>query len=452
MSFNSNRKPLKEVAINSSRRFNFSNKSKVIFINTGDVLNGKLLHRDYQDTNKLPGQAKKAIRKGDILYSEIRPGNKRHLFVDFECEDVVVSTKFMVIEAKNISPEYLYLVLTNNVIEKEFKSIADSRSGTFPQITFDSISHIPINIPSMEQQKRVSSLGFNFILWSDLISKIGGNYKEISQALFKSWFIDFAPVKAKIEAKSKNIDVQLAAIQVISGRTSKEILLLSKEKRQNLEAIANLFPDELEDTEYGKIPKGWEFSKLGEVVSFLSRGMTPKYTDTNKTVMVINQRCIRNHTIDFSNARFHNEELRAVKSKEIFVGDVLINSTGVGTLGRVALVSRLIKKTTVDTHVTIVRTDSQKIDPNYLGQYLLNKEPVIEEMGEGSTGQTELKRTVLNDMIICKPDLEIQAQFSNLIKPMIESIGIRELKNERLLSIRDVLIPKLLNDSLNFTE
>lgn len=88
--------PLKYYADNISRPYKFKGKDKVIFINTGDVLEGKFLHSNYSKVKDLPGQAKKAIEYGDILYSEIRPGNRRFAFVDFDAKDYVVSTKFMV--------------------------------------------------------------------------------------------------------------------------------------------------------------------------------------------------------------------------------------------------------------------------------------------------------------------------------------------------------------------
>ncbi|MBE0558476.1 MAG: restriction endonuclease subunit S, partial [Proteobacteria bacterium] len=90
---------LGDLAQNITRPFNFKGKQEVIFVNTGDVLEGHFLHANYSEVSGLPGQAKKKIEKGDILYSEIRPGNKRYVYVDFDPADYVVSTKFMVVKA-----------------------------------------------------------------------------------------------------------------------------------------------------------------------------------------------------------------------------------------------------------------------------------------------------------------------------------------------------------------
>ena len=141
-------KKLGDLAQNISRKFNFSNKTEVIFINTGDVLLGRFLHSNRISKEGLPGQAKKSICENDILMSEIRPANGRYAYVDFDSSDYVVSTKFMVIHALDeIEPRLLYRILILPVTLTELQVVAESRSGTFPQITFDSIDYLPIILP-----------------------------------------------------------------------------------------------------------------------------------------------------------------------------------------------------------------------------------------------------------------------------------------------------------------
>lgn len=132
-----------EVSANNAKTFNFNGKEKVIFINTGDVLQGEFLHTNYSNVADLPGQAKKAIELNDILFTEIRPGNKRYALINFDSSEFVVSTKFMVIKSnEKILPRILYRILRNEKVIGEFQKIAESRSGTFPQITFDAIKHL----------------------------------------------------------------------------------------------------------------------------------------------------------------------------------------------------------------------------------------------------------------------------------------------------------------------
>ncbi|PPK92785.1 type I restriction enzyme S subunit [Nonlabens xylanidelens] len=140
-------KSLNEISFNHSETYKFDD-GKVVFINTGDVLKGQFLHNNLSDPKSLPGQAKKAIYKHDILYSEIRPKNKRFAFVDFEQDNYVVSTKFMIIRPKEgFSPFVLYQIFKNQSMIDEFNLTAEARSGTFPQITFDSIKNIKVALP-----------------------------------------------------------------------------------------------------------------------------------------------------------------------------------------------------------------------------------------------------------------------------------------------------------------
>lgn len=146
---------LGELAENKAKTYKF-NGNDVVFINTGDVLEGNFLHKNYSNPTGLPGQAKKAIELNDILYSEIRPRNKRFAFVDFESSEYVVSTKFMVIKTKGeIYPHILYLILKQQASVDKIDFIAESRSGTFPQVTFDSISDFELLKAPMSIQKKI---------------------------------------------------------------------------------------------------------------------------------------------------------------------------------------------------------------------------------------------------------------------------------------------------------
>lgn len=134
------------------------NQEKLIFLNTGDVENGMFLHKKYSDVKGMPGQAKKSIKKGDILYSEIRPINKHFAYVDFEAEDYVVSTKLMVIRTDKINSRRMYQYLTSQTIIDELQLEAESRSGTFPQIRFENVSSLNILIANDEVEHRFDEI------------------------------------------------------------------------------------------------------------------------------------------------------------------------------------------------------------------------------------------------------------------------------------------------------
>ncbi|MBI9069607.1 MAG: restriction endonuclease subunit S, partial [Salinivirgaceae bacterium] len=117
---------------------------------------------------------------------------------------------------------------------------------------------------------------------------------------------------------------------------------------------------------------GWEVKKLGEVCSIIKRGIPPKYIE-NEGMRVVNQKCIRNHEIDYSLCRRHNTSVKNVPEERIIeIGDILINSTGTGTLGRIAQVrTQPVEQTTVDTHVTIARPIKDKFFIDYVGYIMI---------------------------------------------------------------------------------
>lgn len=131
-------------------------QEEIIFLNTSDILEGNVLNNDYSVVSTLPGQAKKSIKRNDILFSEIRPANKRYAFVNFDADDYVVSTKLMVLRSKGINPYLIYCFLTNNDTLKELQHLAETRSGTFPQITFSQLKEFQIVIPDKETLDKVS--------------------------------------------------------------------------------------------------------------------------------------------------------------------------------------------------------------------------------------------------------------------------------------------------------
>src|SRR3989338_1891134 len=145
----------------------------------------------------------------------------------------------------------------------------------------------------------------------------------------------------------------------------------------------------------------WKTEKLGDICEVIQRGISPKYTES-AGIFVVNQKCVRDHKINYKLARRHDINLKDVKTdRYIKKGDVLVNSTGTGTLGRLAQVrSDPDKPTTVDTHVTIVRPVSGKFYDDFFGYMLIKIEDEIALSGEGASGQTELSRNTLRDNLM----------------------------------------------------
>jgi type I restriction enzyme S subunit len=199
------------------------------------------------------------------------------------------------------------------------------------------------------------------------------------------------------------------------------------------------------DSAFGKIPSTWCVNRIGDGAAFVNRGVAPKYDD-NAEGLVINQKCIRNQSLSLGPARRHCAKVPP--EKYVRVGDVLVNSTGVGTLGRVAQVLEPIEKCTVDTHVTIVRP-GERVDSDFWGMALLSKEAHFASQGAGSTGQAELARGRIGEAeIICPPE-ELQRRFGELVRPMRRLAVALANKNANLRATRDLLLPRLISGELD---
>lgn len=195
----------------------------------------------------------------------------------------------------------------------------------------------------------------------------------------------------------------------------------------------------------GVAPETWGDVILEEITTLVSRGIAPKYSD-NSEQTVINQKCIRNHTIDLSLARTHTPKV--INEKWLRFGDLLINSTGDGTLGRAAQVWFQPKNLTIDSHVTIVRPAKENLI-FYIGLWGILHEKEIESLHTGSTGQTELPRDRVKAMELLLPDNETLDRFNALITPMAAAIVSNQEENTRLAALRDALLPKLMSGEID---
>lgn len=182
----------------------------------------------------------------------------------------------------------------------------------------------------------------------------------------------------------------------------------------------------------------WEEVKLGDLCTYIARGITPLYCDDG--IVVLNQKCIRDNKITFENSRFTNAEKKISADKILQPFDILVNSTGVGTLGRVAQIKKVEQAMTVDSHVTIVRPINE-VDKEYIGYALANKQSQIEALAQGSTGQTELSRDRLSNEIeifIPKSKYE-QHKISSILSRLDEKIELNNKINDNLEQIAQAI-------------
>lgn len=244
----------------------------------------------------------------------------------------------------------------------------------------------------------------------------------------------------------KKIAAILSAYDDLIENNLKRITLLDKSASLLYEEwfVRLRFPGYEQAKIIDGVPEGWEKKEIRECIDILSRGISPKY-DEEAEGIVINQKCIRHNRIDITLARNQSKEYKP--EKQVYIGDVLINSTGTGTLGRVAQVWQDYGKCTVDSHVTIVRPKVD-ISKSWFGYQLSILEPILENMGEGATNQKELGRDRIGDLKILMPTSSIQNSFEDVVGKIPSQINQLFNMNLKLKQARDILLPKLINGEL----
>ena len=258
-----------------------------------------------------------------------------------------------------------------------------------PKLSQANLNAVTLQLPSIEEQKKIVAILGALDDKIELNNKINENLEQQATAIFKSWFIDYLPYG-------------------------------------------------------GVVPNEWRTVTLDDITSLVSRGINPQYSDNTEQI-VINQKCIRNHMLDLSLARTHTP--KTINEKWLQFGDLLINSTGTGTLGRVAQVWFEPKNLTVDSHITIVRPLRKDLI-FYIGLWGILHENMIESLHTGSTGQTELPREMVKAIELLLPDNETLNRFNAVVAPIAATIVLNQEENQKLAQIRDILLPKLMSGEL----
>lgn len=337
-----------------------------------------------------PNASKYILHPNDIVFARTGASTGRNYFYDGS-DGTFVYAGFLIkfsLDPQKVNPVYIKYYCQSTQYRNWIKSF--STGSTRGNINAQTLGNMDIPLPSREQQDFIVRVLSPIDEKIKLNQKINDNLQQQAAAIFRSWFVDCAPFG-------------------------------------------------------GKAPDEWKNVTLEDITALISRGITPKYADDTDQI-VINQKCIRNHTIDLSLARTHTPKV--INEKWLRFGDLLINSTGDGTLGRAAQVWFQPKNLTVDSHVTIARPAKENLI-FYIGLWGILHEKEIESLHTGSTGQTELPRDRVKAMELRLPDNDTLDRFNALITPMAAAIVANQEENNRLAALRDAILPKLMSGEID---
>ena len=347
---------------------------------------------------------------------------------------------------------FLYYFLKNNISELKQKT----HGAVFDTITRDTFEHIQISYPDLGTQKEIAKNLGNFDDKIQLNTQINQTLEQIAQALFKSWFIDFDPVRAKVQALSDGLSLEqaeLAVMQTISGKTPEELTALSQtqpERYAELAETAKAFPCEMVEVDGVEIPKGWEIKALPEIIDFLEGpGIRNwQYTDEEDGIKFINIRCIQNGdlTLTTANKITKEEAFGKYKHFQLEEDDIVVSTSG--TLGRFAFVRKEHLPLSLNTSVIRFRPIKNKSTLGFIAGFVENQLQHELEIRASGSAQRNFGPTHLKQISLLVPDfklLELHQKYASSLfekrKQLLSEIDV-------LKDTRDLLLPKLLNGEI----
>ena len=369
------------------------NASEVVLINTSDVLEGKCLNHSKTANKDLKGQFKKTFQKDDILYSEIRPANKRFAYVDFDATDYIASTKLMVLRHNDkINPQYLFYILKSKSVIEELQMLAESRSGTFPQITFSELANLSVNLPPLNEQQKILSILKSLDDKIELNRQINDNLEQQAQALFKSWFVD------------------------------------------------NINPN-------------WTEKQLNDICLQITDGVHNSVNDTNNGgYYLLSCKNIKNGQLLISDNEREIDSItfsKLRKRTKLDKGDILL--TSVGTIGEMCMLMSEPINIEFQRSVAILKPNTDLISSYFLYELLLNQQSQIKHLAHGAVQQC-IFISDLKGFNITVPDKESILKFDNIVSPIFRKKAKLCDEIKSLSQLRDTLLPRLMSGELKINE
>ncbi|MCK9201296.1 MAG: restriction endonuclease subunit S [Gallionella sp.] len=315
---------------------------------------------------------------------------------------------------------------------KAVQQFLDERANTTVQKTLNlgDVKELPIPIPPREVKDAIESVAMALSNKFELNRRMNETLEAIARAMFKSWFVDFDPVRAKM-----------------SGETPESIC-----QRLGLTPdLLALFPDRLVDSELGEIPEGWGVGAIGEQVDVVGGG-TPSTKEseyweggtihwtTPKDLSGLHDKVLLK-----TERKITEKGLQAISSDLLPIDTVLMSSRApVGYLA-------LAKVPTAINQGFIAMKCNKRLPPEYVIQWA---ESVMDEIKQRASGTTfaEISKKTFRSIQVVLPPLELINEYAQITKAIYGKITLGASESFSLGELRDALLPKLLSGELLVTE
>ena len=403
---------------------------------------------------------KATLLKGDLIFARrsltAEGAGKCSIILS---EDEPLTFESSIIRArlnqKLASPEYFYYLFNSPFGKWLLGTIL--RQVAVAGITGSDLAKLEVPVPPIDIQNQIASTGCLIDDFIAVNSQTNQTLEAIAQTLFKSWFVDFDPVKAKISvlaAGGSAEEAERAAMCAISARDEASLNTLQTAQPKayaELARTAALFPSGMHDSELGEIPLGWELSEIGKEVNIVGGG-TPstkqsEYWD-NGDICWTTPKDLSNATdkiILDTERKITKEGLNKISSGLLPVNTVLLSSRApVGYLA-------LSKVPLAINQGYIAMRCEQNLPPEYV---LLWASSVMDEIKQRASGTTfaEISKKNFKPINVVVPSKALLDIFTQRASNIYDQIANQVSENSSLTRVRDTLLPKLLSGELTLPD
>ncbi|MFU2135380.1 restriction endonuclease subunit S, partial [Gallibacterium anatis] len=369
----------------SSKENAYYENGTIAWLTPKDLSNHKEMYISKGERNitqlGLKNSSAKLLPKGAVLFSSRAPIG--YVAIAKNTLSTNQGFKSLILKSGHI-PEFYYYLLKNNISLFE----ARASGSTFKEVSGQVVKDTELKIPDTETQRNIVKILKPLDDKITLNTQTNQTLEQIAQAIFKHWFIDFAPVHAKANALASGASpeqAELATMASLSGKTLAEITALqhtAPEAYHQLQQTAQAFPSEFVESEMGLVPKGWEVKKVKDIAKFI-KGKKPKNLSENQQEGLLPY--ITMATLSGKNISFASPEGMIIADKL----DILISmdgSAGNITIGYKGIVG--------STFAKINLTGRKYI--SFFYQFMKNKEEDIKANTTGTSVPHTDKERVLN--------------------------------------------------------
>lgn len=403
------------------------------------------------------------FKNGDTLFARITPCLQNGKTTKVSClnqdEHGHGSTEFIVMSAKEpkYDEDYVYYLARH----PEFRAYAELRmEGTSgrQRVAWQSLAEFEFDYPDKKIRKKAGKFLKEIDDNIALNSQTNQTLESIAQALFESWFVDFAPVKAKIEvllSGGSTEDAELAAMSLISSKSLDELAELKQTNPDNYEKLtqtAALFPSAMQKSELEEIPKGWSVENIKsfcDVTDYVANG---SFASLKKNVTYLKAGYaivvrLTDYKSGWSGGFNYVDEhaYNFLKKSSVSPGDVIISNVG-AYAGTVFRAVDLESPMTLGPNSILLKSELTRLYLYYHFTSHLGKHQL--DGIKGGSAQPKFNKTDFRSLRILKPSIKILTEFNKLIGSFENLSANNEKSNRNLSNLRDVILPGLLSGEI----